>query len=418
MTDLAKTDFMDAQTLQCPFPFYAAARQTAPVYRLPNSPAPGTDVYLVTRYELIQKVLKDWRTFSNRFGALFARQNTDDPEIAAIQAQALPQVETMLTQDPPIQRDYRAMATKAFSLSRIEQMDGYITQICDELIDAFIARGACDFFAEFAIPLPVFVIADQLGVPRSDIERFKRWSDDSIASIGRMKGRDAMVRAARSQVEMQQYFVAAIEAARITPKNDVISDLANAKFKNERPLTNPEILSILQQLLVAGNETTTNALAGGMVYILQEPGAVERLAADPSLVPNAVEEILRLEAPTKHMWRVVTTDTELGGVSISAGSALLLSYDAANRDEERFPDGETCKFDRPNAAEHLSFGGGIHFCVGALLSRKEMTIAYQRLFAKLENIRIARGHEPLSYFPSILHRGFEKLHLEFEARPV
>jgi cytochrome P450 len=215
---------------------------------------------------------------------------------------------------------------------------------------------------------------------------------------------------------MQQYFAAAIEARRQTPTGDVISDLANAMFQNERPLTTPEILSILQQLLVAGNETTTNALAGGMVYIISEPGAAERFAADPSLIPNAVEEILRLEAPTKHMWRVVTTDTELGGVALPAGAVLLLSYDAGNRDEAAFPDGEACRFDRANAAEHLSFGGGIHACLGALLSRKEMTIAYERLFSRLQNIRLAADQEPLRYFESILHRGFESLHLEFEPR--
>jgi len=415
MSVITTQDFMDPETLQCPFPFYASARAEAPVYKLPRSPVPGADVYLVTRYDLIQDVLKDWRTFSNRFGQLMGRRS-DDPELNEILADALPQVETMLTQDPPLQRQYRALATKAFSLARIEQMTGYITQICDELLDAFIDRGSCDFFRDFAVPLPVFVIADQLGVPRSDIDRFKKWSDDSIANIGRMKGRESILRGARSQVEMQKYFSAVIEERRVAPRDDVISSLATAVFQGERPLTTPEIMSIVQQLLVAGNETTTNALSGGMVYILEEPGTVERFAADPSLIPNAVEEILRLEAPTKHMWRIVTTDTELGGVAIPAGAALLLSYDAANRDEARFADGDHCKFDRANAVEHLSFGGGIHFCVGALLSRKEMTIAYQRLFARLTNIRLAPNREPLRYFESILHRGYESLHLEFDRR--
>jgi len=416
MSEHSRVDFMDPETLQCPFPFYASARAEAPVYRLPNSPVPGTDVYLVTRYDLIQSVLKDWRTFSNRFGGLMGRRDVNDPELKEILAGGFAPVETMLTQDPPTQRIYRALATKAFSLARIEKMDGYITQICDELIDKFIDKGGCDFFQEFAIPLPVYVIADQLGVPRSDIDRFKRWSDDSIASIGRMKGREAVLRGARSQVEMQQYFAAAVEAARKSPGDDVISSLANAQFQGERLLTMSEILSIIQQLLVAGNETTTNALSGGMVYVLEEPGAQDRFAAEPSLIPNAVEEILRLEAPTKAMWRVVTTDTELGGVSIPAGAALLLSYDAANRDELKFSDGDHCVFNRENAADHLSFGGGIHFCVGALLSRKEMTIAYQRLFSRLKNIRLAPDQEPLRYFESILHRGYEHLKLSFDKR--
>jgi len=417
MPDLSTHDFMDSETVQCPFGFYAAARDQAPVYLLPKSPVPGTDVYLVTRFDLVQAVQKDWRTFSNRFSHLMGGRNRQDPEVAAILAETYPPVDTLLTQDPPLQRQYRALVTKAFTAARVEQMTGYITGLCDELIDAFIDKGKCDFFRDFAVPLPIYVVADLLGVPRSDVNQFKRWSDDGIANIGRMKGRDIALRSARSSVEMQKYFAAAIEARRQEPRDDIISELANAKFQDERLLTISEALSLILAILVAGNETARNALAGGMVYALQEPGAQDRFAADPSLVPNAVEEILRLEAPTKHMWRVVTADTELAGVSIPAGAALLLSYDAANRDGMKFPEGDRCVFDRDNAADHLSFGGGIHFCVGALLARKEMTIAYQRLFGRLKNIRLAANHEPLRYFESILHRGFEQLNLEFEARP-
>lgn len=407
---------MDPETIQCPFGFYAAARKEAPVYKLPNSPLPGRDVYLVTRFDLVQAVWKDWRTYSNKFGDLMGQGSRSDPEIAEILSHALPPVDTMLTQDPPLQRQYRALVTKSFGFARVEQMSEYMSRICDELIDAFIDRGTCNFFKEFAIPLPVFVIADQLGVPRTDIDKFKQWTDDAIANIGRMKGRESGVRAARSLVEMHQYFIGIIEDRRKAPRDDVISELANAKFKGERLLTMAEMLSIIQQLLVAGNETTTNTLAGGMVYILNEPGAQERFAADSSLIPNAVDEILRLEAPTKHMWRVVTADTELGGMAIPAGATVLLSYDSANRDEAKFPDGESCRFDRANAADHTSFGGGAHACVGSLLSRKEITVAYQRLFGRLRGIRIAEGHKPLRYFESILHRGYEELHLAFSKR--
>jgi cytochrome P450 len=413
---LAKQDFMDSETVQCPFDFYAAARAVAPVYKLPKSPAPGTDVYLVTRYDLIQAVQKDWRTFSNRFGHLMGGRNRLDPEVAAILAEGYPTAETLLTQDPPTQRHYRTLLTKSFSVARVEQMTGYITQICDDLIDKFIDKGRCDFFADFAVPLPLYVVADLLGVPREDVDKFKRWSDDGIANIGRMKGRDVALRSARSSVEMQKYFAATFEQRRLDPRKDIISDLAQAKYQNERPLTVSEALSLILAVVVAGNETARNAMAGGMVYVINKPAAQDRFAADPSLVPNAVEEILRLEAPTKHMWRVVTTDTELAGTKIPAGSALLLSYDAANRDELKFPDGDACVFARENAADHLSFGAGIHFCIGALLARKEMTIAFQRLFVRLKNIRLAEDQEPLRYLESILHRGFETLKLEFDRR--
>jgi len=417
MSTLTDTDFMAPETIQCPFPFYAAARREAPVYPLPNSPIPGRQVFLVTRYDTIQRVLRDWKTFSNKFGVLMSQGGAEaDPELRAIQAQGLEPVETMLTQDPPLQRKYRSFVTKSFGLARVEQMDGYIRQICDERIDAFIDRGECDFFGEFAIPLPVYVIADQLGVPRADIDKFKKWSDDSIAAISRTQGREATLQAARSQVEMQHYFIKVIDERRKAPREDVISELATATFDGERPLSYAEILSILGQLLVAGNETTTNALAGGMVYVLEQPGMQDRFAADPSLIPNAVEEILRLEAPTKHMWRIVTADTELDGVEIPAGGVLLLSYDAANRDEAVYPDGDRCVFDRPNAETHLAFGGGLHFCVGALMAKKEMVVAYEQLFSRLKDIRLAPDHPPLTYIPSILHRGYEGLRLSFNRR--
>ena len=414
--DLATADLLDPATIQCPFHFYATAREEAPVLKLPRSPVPGSDIYLVTSYELISKVLPDWRRFSNRFANLMGGMSNDDPEIAAIRAEGWDPVPTMLTEDPPLQRKYRSLVTKAFSASRVEGMEDYITQICDELIDKLIGKGECDFFADFAIPLPIYVIADQLGVERSDLPKFKAWTSASIASIGRTKGREALVEAAKSNIEMQKYFAAIIEERRVNPRDDIISELANAKFEGERLLTMAEMLSILQQLLVAGNETTTNALAGGLVHILDQPGMTEHFRTHPEALPNAVEEILRLEAPTKAMWRIVTEDSELGGVQIPAGSGLLLSYDAANRDEAHFPDGETCDFARENASTHFSFGFGTHACVGAMLSRKQMAIAYERLFSRLKDIRLAQPRDELKYLESILHRGFQGLRIAYEPR--
>lgn len=414
--DLSQADLLDPHTIQCPFSLYATARAEAPVLKLPKPLIPGRDVYLVTAYDVIAKVLPQWKLFSNRFAELMGGGGGQDPEVAAIQAQGWDPVPTMLTEDPPLQRKYRSLVTKAFSMGRVNGMGDYITRICDELIDRIADRGECDFFADFAVPLPIYVIADQLGVPRSDLPKFKAWTSASIASIGRMKGREALVEAAKSNLEMQRYFVAIIEERRRNPEDNIISELANARFDGERLLDYSEMLSILQQLLVAGNETTTNALAGGLVHILDQPGMDEHFRAHPDEIPNAVEEILRLEAPTKAMWRVVTEDTELAGVSIPAGSALLLSYDAANRDEAHFPDGEACEFARANASSHFSFGQGTHACVGAMLSRKQMAIAYERLFTRLKNIRLAGPREELRYIESILHRGFQSLHLTFEKR--
>jgi cytochrome P450 len=416
MTSLEKMNFFDPQTVECPFAFYAAARAEAPVYKLPSSPIPGRDVWLVTPYKLVQEVLRDWKRFSNRFASLMSARGQRDPDVEAIMAEGFPQVETMLTQDPPAQREYRNLVNKAFSASRVNSMEAYITKICDELIDAMAKTTECDFFESFAIPLPVFVIADQLGVPREDLKRFKRWSDDVIASLSQMGGKDAQLQGARSVVDMHRYFAKVVESRRAEPKDDIISDVANATVYEGRLLTMSEALSIIQQLLVAGNETTTNALAGGMGYILETPGLAEKLAADTALIPNVVEEILRLEAPTKHMWRIVKEETQLGGVTLPEGAILLLSYDAANRDEAKYEDGDAFCPHRENADTHLSFGMGIHFCVGALLARKEMNIAYERLFTRLMDLRLTPGRNEMRHIVSILHRGLTGLHVSYRVR--
>ena len=413
MTSLDQMNFFDPETVECPFAFYAAAREEAPVYKLPNSPIPGRDVWLVTPYKLVHEVLRDWKRFSNKFASLMSARGQRDPEVEAIMAGGFPQVETMLTQDPPAQREYRTLVNKAFSAARVNSMEGYITRICDELIDDMARATECDFFERLAIPLPVFVIADQLGVPRQDLKRFKRWSDDIIASLGQMGGREAQLQGARSTVEMHQYFAKVVESRRADPKDDIISDVANATVYEGRLLTMSEALSIIQQLLVAGNETTTNALAGGMGYILEAPGLAEKIAADTALIPNIVEEVLRLEAPTKHMWRIVTQDTELGGTALPEGAILLLSYDAANRDETKYQDGDAFCPHRENADTHLSFGLGTHFCVGALLARKEMNIAYERLFTRLTNLRLTPGRNEMRHIASILHRGLTGLHISY-----
>ena len=416
MTDLSQMDFLDEETTQCPFPFYHAAQAEAPVYKLPNSPLGDKDVYLVTSYALVLEALKDWQTYSSKFGAYLNANDIPDPEVEVISAAGYSQANTMLTQDPPEQRDYRKVVNKSFTAARVNKMTAYITEICNELIDGFIEKGSCDFYADFANPLPIFVIADALGLDRANIDDIKKWSDDAVGAIGRMGGREARIQAAHSQVALHKHFVEIIEARRVEPKDDIISILVEGLYKGERPLEIPEMLSILQQLMVAGNETTTAALGGGLVFVMNQQGMAEKLAAKPESIPGAVEEILRLDTPNKHMWRVVAEDTELGRVSLPKDAVLLLSYDAANHDEAQFPNSEACDFARGNAGAHFSFGAGMHFCIGAALARKEMAIAFECLFSRLKNIRLTPGHEDLRYRSSMIHRGFESLHISFDKK--
>lgn len=409
-TPLKDINFFDAEVIEDPYGFFQIARSEAPVYLLP-----GTDMYLVTRHDLVFDAIKRTEEFSNRFSKLLEGKQADDPEVRAILDEGWPQVDTLLTNDPPGHKRFRALVNKAFTAKRVNQMEDRITEVIDQLIDGMLARGECDFVADFAVPLPVTVIADQLGVPREDTALVKKWSDAFADRLGGMIDRERELETAREVVEFQKYMHARIEERRKEPRDDMVSDLVHAREEGERPLDDTELLSVIQQILVAGNETTTNALAGGLLLVLRQPDALARLREDPDLVTNMVEEVLRMESPTAGMWRVVTRDTELGGVPIPAGSKLFLRFDAANRDPAKYDNPEQFNIDRKNAKTHLAFGQGIHFCVGAMLARKEMNLAYRHLLDRLGTIEMVEGKNDFLHQPNMMLRGLKRLIIRVSA---
>ncbi|GAB1542008.1 cytochrome P450 [Scytonema sp. NUACC21] len=411
MKQLSDYNFFDPEVLVCPYEFYKLAREQAPIMELP-SPKPDTSLFLVTRYDLAIEVLKDTKIFSSNFSTLLVGQEEQDDELQQIYAQGWPQMNTLLTADPPEHERFRSLVNKAFTSSRINKMHDLIQQIVDELIDNFIAQNQCEFVSEFAVPLPIKVIAQQLGVPQEDLPQFKQWSDAFIANLGHVLSREQKIACAKDIVAFQHYFRDVIESRQKQPQDDLISDLVQAKVAGERSLNTAELLSIIQQILVAGNETVTSALAGGMLLLAKNPDQMNLLQTNLSLLENFVEEVLRMESPTAGMWRVVTQDTKLGDVELKAGSLILLRYDAANRDPIKFQEGERFDVGRQNASNHLSFGYGIHYCLGAMLARKEMQIAYERLLKRLKNIRLAQ--EDYQYLPNILVRGLNRLYIEFD----
>lgn len=298
----------------------------------------------------------------------------------------------------------------------MDSLEPEIGLLAQQLIERFARGGRFEVLSEFAVPLPLTVIADQLGVPRTDLPRFKRWTDGFTAQLSGMASGEDTKEAVRRIFEFQQYFAARVEEARRAPREDILSDLVRARLEGQRPLDMPETLSILQQLLVAGNETTASAIAEGLLLLVRHPEQEALVRSDRTLIPNLVEEVLRLAAPTTNMWRKVTRDVSLGGVAVPAGSLLLLRFASANRDEARFPDPDRFDVRRSNAAEHLSFGHGIHFCIGAALARKEMRLAFSALLDRLEELRLAPGFPEPRHKPSVLLRGLAELHLEFRAR--
>ena len=323
----------------------------------------------------------------------------------------------MLTADPPEHTRYRKLCMKAFSYKRVLQMSEYVEKLINELIDDLPQSGKLEFKSGFANKLPMYVIADALGVPRENIEQFEEWSNAFIVQLSGIAEKPERLWAAQKVVEFQKYFVNVIEEKRANPTEDVISDLVHADLSEEgdnRKMVYEELLSILQQLLVAGNETTAHTLTAGLYFLLTNPEEMEKLQNDPNLIDNFVEETLRFLSPTNNMWRVATEDTELNGVEIKKDELLLIRFGSSNRDESKFSDPDKFDISRENAASHMAFGAGIHTCIGAQLARKELQTAFPILLRRLKNIRLDMKQEELFYLPSVLLRGVLELHIEYE----
>ena len=388
MTDaLAQYNFMSPEVVEDPMAANAAARREAPVYQLP-----GTPIFMVSTHDLIAEACAQPAVFSNDFSGALQGNSRDDEQIKAVIATGWPQVHTLLTADPPVHTRFRKLVNLAFSPARVNKVEAHVEKIVDELIDRFIGAGHCEFVKEFGVGLPITVISDQLGVPRADIGLFKQWSDAFADRLGGMLTRDQELACAHQVVAFQHYMKARLD---------------------ERPLDTAELLSIVQQLMVASNETTTNSLAAGVLYLIQHPKQEAKVRANPDLIKNMVEEVLRLETPTNSMWRVVKQDTVLGGVRIPAGSTALLRFGSGNRDESRFAQPDKFDVERKNLHMHLAFGRGIHACVGAMLSRKEMQVAFRRILARMKNLRLSADND-LKHHTNLLLRGLKKLNIEFD----
>ena len=415
MSDLlAEFDPFDPTTLQCPFPHYAAMRDRAPVHFVEQY-----RVHLVTRHDLVMEVLRDPQTYSSSFGTTAMPLPADQrSRMAAVVAEGYPRVPTMLTADQPEHTRYRRLVAKAFHPQSIAALEPVIRRVAVRLIDSWIERGSIEFVRDFGVPLPVEVIAFALNVPDERMADFKRWSDDSIVSIGSMPSDERRIEAQLGILEFQHYFAEQLEARRAEPRDDLLTHLLDARVddddpdvRDKRPLDMPEMLSILQQLLVAGNETTTKMLTEMMRLLGEQPEQWQMLRDDPGRIERVVEETLRLAAPTQGMWRIVTRDVALGGVELVAGSRIVVVFSSANRDESIYAEPDEFDPDRENLRLHLAFGKGIHFCLGANLSRLEGLVALQELTRRIASFRLADTNE-YRYFPSFMLRGLTTLDIE------
>lgn len=401
MKPLESYNLFDPATAENPFEYYAALRERAPVYQMP------VGMWIVASHAQCLEAMRDPGTFSSRFmqKMMGGAPRDESGRIAG--------PETLLSNDPPSHTYFRKLVNKAFSPNRVKKISSSIRTIGEDLLARFEKRGQFEAVAEFAVPLPLTVIADQLGVPRDHLAEFKRWSDATVVPLGGMATPDELRESVVLTLELQQYLIERCEERRVQPTDDLLSDLVHAELDGERPLETAEVVSLLQQFLVAGNETTTNLIAAALQFLLQHPDQLARVRADRELLPNAIEESIRLETPVCGMWRVTTRDVELGDAKIPEGSMVMLRYASANRDEAVFADAERFDVGRDNAREHLGFGMGIHYCPGAALAREEARIGLGLLLDGLSNLRLAQGND-FAHQRSMLLRGLVRLDLEFD----
>jgi cytochrome P450 len=413
-TDLATFNPFDPAAMQCPFPHYAQMREEQPVMLIES-----VGMYLVTSHDLVMQVLRDPATYSSMFGgASMPLPSGARAKMSEVMADGYPRVPTMLTADMPEHTRYRRLVSKAFTPKVIAELEPVIRSITTRLIDSWIDSGRIEFVEQFGVPLPVEVIAHALNVPDARLADFKRWSDDSIAGIGTNISLEQRLEAERGVNEFQHYFASELDRRRSEPQDDLLTNLLNARVDDDdpdvtdkRPLDVPEMLSIIQQLLVAGNETTTKLLTETMRLLAENPDEWAALKNDPGRAPKIVEEALRLSTPTQGMFRISTKDHELGGVHIPEGARLVIVFASANRDESLYPEPDEFDPDRDHLRDHLAFGKGIHFCLGAALSRLEGKVALEELSSRIESFSLPESNR-FEYFPSFLLRGLTRLDVD------
>ena len=379
---------------------YARLRAAEPVHR-----SIAMQAWILTRYEDCIAVLRDPDTFSS--DGLNASGQLGDAIREQRATSALGEVQTLLTVDPPAHTRLRGVINRAFTPRRVELLRPRIEAIALELLDAVPPGGDFELMSAFAQPLPVIVIAELLGIPPSDRDRFKQWSNKIAATTDLLNAEDAIMEAREATLALIDYFNDFIQARRDEPRDDLISALVAAQQTDEQ-LTHEEILAFAILLLVAGNETTTNLIGNGTLALLDNPEAFDSLRSQPDHLPAAIEEMLRYDSPVQGVVRIARRDTTLGPQQIAQGDLLMLMLGAANRDPEQFDDPDRFNVDRdPN--RHLSFGLGPHFCLGAPLARLEAEIAFTALLQRFPHI--ARGSADIERGGTLLLRGLTKLPL-------
>jgi cytochrome P450 len=417
--------FTDPSLVPDPHPYFDYLRSQNPVLRLPHH-----NVFAVTGWEEANAVYKDPDTFSNcvalggPFPPLPFEVDCDDlgPLIEAHRSQ-FPMNEHMVTMDPPDHTRARSILSRLLTPSRLKENEEFMWQLADRQIDEFLGNGKCEFIAEYSKPFATLVIADLLGVPEEDHKQFRRvlGADGPSARVGALDRESAFI----NPLEwLDDTFCSYIEDRRSSPRDDVLTSLATAKYPDG---STPEVIEVSRSatfLFAAGQETTAKLLSAALQALGDRPEVQQKLRSDRSLIPGFIEEALRMESPVKSDSRLARRAATVAGVDIPAGTIVMVLPGAANRDPRRFDNPHEFHLDRKNVREHMAFARGVHSCPGAPLARVEGRVSLERILDRMSEINISEtqhgpaGERRYTFEPTYILRGLSELHLTFTARPA
>ena len=419
MSDVDDIDFFrSGAVLGDPYPYYEQLRGRCPVHREPHQ-----GIVMITGYDEALEVYHDTKTFSSAnsvtgpfpgFGVPLV--GDDVTELIEQHRDELPFSDQLPTFDPPKHTMHRGLTLRLLTPKRLKDNESAIWRLADRQIDELSDRTSCELIGDFASPFAMLVIADLLGVPEADVPAFR---EQLVRTTGFGTGGDKAM--AHTPLEfLYDKFTSYVEDRRRAPRGDILTHLAQATFPDG---STPEVIDVVRvaaNLFAAGQETTVRLLGAAFQMLAEHADLQERLRSDHELIPNFIEEALRVESPIKGDFRVARTATKVGGVDIAAGTTVMLLNGAANRDPRRFEDPGELHPERENAREHLAFGHGIHFCPGAPLARTEGRVAVQRMLERTSRIRVAEDeHGPVGarrfrYVPTYMLRGLQALHLDLD----
>jgi cytochrome P450 len=406
--------FMSRQNLQDPRPFLATARKETPIFR--TTDGKGRVMYVLTRYDLVKECFGRHEDFSSEYGFL-VRTGSGNEEADRILASTGFDYEkygaALLNQDGPVHKRRRDLVQPAFSIGAVNRLTDYLNVVADELIDKFIDRGEFDVADDFAVSFAILAILDILGMDKSLIQKGHEWSHAAITRVGGLASAEEEIAAARSLVEFQQYLRRALRQLSEKPGEDLTSHVLLQNKQSDNPLSEDELLGFLIELFFAGNETSKTTIVAAMALMAQHPEQWALLKEDPSLAGNAAEEILRHHSTGSCIFRIAARDTQIGGVDIPKGAIMMLRQDSANGDDQLFPDAAKFDITRKNARQHMTFGYGIHHCLGQALARRELVVALQRLAARLGDIRLVKEKSDLRRQDNLVVHVLRKVTLSF-----